>query len=142
MSHLDFYATLQKIVAPPKKAAQLDGVDLSPIFMGKPPAERDLYFHFPIYLQAYSKENDDGRDPLFRTRPGSVIISGDWKLHEYFEDGGLELYNLNDDVGETNNLAEDRLEKTKALHDKLIAWRTKNHAPVPVEKNLEYSAGF
>ena len=34
--------------------------------------------------------NNENRDSLFRTRPGSVIRKGDWKLHYYFEDNGVE----------------------------------------------------
>lgn len=142
VSNLDFYPTLQSIVDPFKKAKNLDGLDLSPILMGKKLPERNLYFHFPIYLQVYSEVNDDGRDPLFRTRPGSVIISGDWKLHEYFEDGGLELYNLKEDIGEAHNVAQDHPEKTKQLHDSLITWRRNTKAPVPLEKNPEYDTAF
>ena len=142
VGHMDFYPTLQQLVNLPKKAERLDGIDLSPIFSGEGLPERNHYFHFPIYLQAYNKKEDDGRDPLFRTRPGSVIISGDWKLHEYFEDGGLELYNLKDDIGETRNLAEERPEKTRELHDKLIAWRDRTKAPVPKTENGEYDPAF
>jgi arylsulfatase A-like enzyme len=142
VSHLDFYPTLQNIVNPSKRADNLDGFDLGPIFKGDKLAERDLFFHFPVYLQAYSEVHDDGRDPLFRTRPGSVIISGDWKLHEYFEDGALELYNLKTDVGETNNLAKKNPEKANELLLKLREWRTKNDAPVPAEPNPQYDPIF
>ena len=67
----------------------------------------------------------------FRTRPCSIIRHGDWKLHEYFEDGGLELYNLKGDIGETINLATSNPAKTKELHGMLIAWRNEVKAPVP-----------
>ena len=63
-------------------------------------------------------------------------------MHEYFEDGGLELYNLKLDVGEQNNLASKYPEKVMELHEKLIAWRTKTKAPVPIAKNPEYDATF
>ncbi|NNE77088.1 MAG: sulfatase-like hydrolase/transferase, partial [Pricia sp.] len=111
VSNLDFYPTLQRIADPPKKTVELDGMALQPIFKGEKLAERELFFHFPIYLQYYDQLKDDGRDALFRTRPGSVIISGDWKLHEYFEDGGLELYNLKDDIGEQQNVAKKNPKK-------------------------------
>jgi len=140
--NLDIYPTLQQIVDPQKKATLLDGTDLAPIFNNQPAVQRDLFFHFPVYLQKYSGLKDGGRDPLFRTRPGSVIISGDWKLHEYFEDGALELYNIKSDPAEANNIAEQNLDKTKELHDKLIAWRNKMNAPVPTVKNPEYDATF
>lgn len=145
VSNLDFYPTLLNIVHPDKKQdsiaatlEELDGQDLNPIFNGQPLPKRDLLFHFPIYLQAYSQTEDNGRDPLFRTRPGSVIISGDWKLHEYFEDGGLELYNLKEDIGERNNLSESHPDKTTALYERLKAWRVSTNAEIPTEKNPEF----
>ncbi len=142
VSNLDFYPTLQQIANPKKTAQVLDGIDLNSILETKTQKERDLFFHFPIYLQDYSKVQDQGSDPLFRTRPGSVIISGDWKLHEYFEDSRLELYDLKSDPGENNNLVNNYPEKTQELLEKLKAWRTKNNAPVPTIKNPEYDAIF
>ena len=58
--------------------------------------DRDaIYWHFPGYLGA-------GRG-TWRTTPGQRRSAvGDWKLMEFFEDGRLELYNLRDDIGETN----------------------------------------
>nr|MDP7289507.1 aryl-sulfate sulfohydrolase [Phycisphaerae bacterium] len=99
--------------------------------------DRALFWHFPIYLQKYSS-NDGSRDPLFRTRPGCVVRLGDWKLHEYFEDGGLELYNLKDDLGERNNLADKMPDKTKELYAIMLQWRKETKAPVPTEKNPQY----
>src|SRR5690606_24694560 len=104
--------------------------------------ERPLFWHFPIYLQAYNPKEDGGRDPLFRTRPGSVVRQGKWKLHEYFEDGTLELYDLEEDLGETNNLAENRPEITKSLHQILKNWQMAMKAPIPDIPNPEYDADF
>ena len=138
----DLYPTLQTIIKAEKKAEKLDGDDLSPLFKGKSIPERDLFWHFPIYLQAYAPFVDQARDPLYRTRPGSVIRSGNWKLHEYFEDGGLELYDLSKDVGEAHNVAEQYPDITKKLYDKLIKWREKTHAPVPTKLNPKYDAEY
>ena len=99
--------------------------------------DRPLFWHFPIYLQGGSSES---RDPKFRTRPGSVVRYGDWKLHEYFEDGGLELYNLKEDIGEKNNLAGKEPNKVKELYDMLDTWRKDTGAPVPKELNPEYES--
>jgi arylsulfatase A-like enzyme len=63
-----------------------------------------------------------------------VIQSGQWKLMEYLEDGRLELYNLAEDIGESNNLAKAKPEKAKELHDRLVAWRAEVNAPMP-QKN-------
>ena len=78
------------------------------------------------------------RDPLFRTRPCSVVRLGDWKLHEYFEDGALELYNLKDDIGERHNLAKAKPVKVKELHNLLVAWRKETGAPVPRKANPDF----
>ena len=61
-------------------------------------------------------------------------------MHEYFEDGGLELYNLREDIGEQHNLAEKMPEKTKQLHAMLESWRGSIDAPVPSEPNPNYDA--
>ncbi|MEO0341395.1 MAG: sulfatase, partial [Bacteroidota bacterium] len=115
VSNLDFMPTMLDLVdAEPLEVDALDGRSLLPRIEGKGKLRRHpLYWHFPIYLQAYRKGEDGSRDALFRTRPGSVIRYGDWKLHEYFEDGGLELYNLKKDPGESNNLAEVKKGKAK-----------------------------
>ena len=97
--------------------------------------DRALFWHFPIYLQGECPEMND---PLFRTRPGSVVRQGDWKLHEYFEDGRLELYNLKEDINEAKNLAKLNPEKTGELYRLLKDWRKETGAPVPVELNTEY----
>ena len=100
--------------------------------------KRELFWHFPIYLQAVSKTKDESRDPLFRTRPGSVVRSGKWKLHEYFEDHALELYNLETDLYEQTNLIYDEPEKAKELLSLLKNWRKKVNAPVPNEPNEKF----
>ena len=88
------------------KGKVLDGVNLMPLLeQSAPLAKRALFWHFPIYLQAYSVGNDDGSDRLFRTRPGSSMRFGKWKIHEYFEDGRIELYDLSSDLNERKNLA-------------------------------------
>jgi hypothetical protein len=76
-----------------------------------------------------------GRDPVFRTRPVSVIRKGDWKLHLYHEewqlDGGrekltanhaVELYNVAEDIGERNDVANANPAKRDELLDDLLAW--------------------
>jgi len=142
ITNLDIYPTLQKILNAPKGDLQLDGVDLSPLFNGGEIKERDLVWHFPIYLQAYNKQLDDGRDPLFRTRPGTTIISANWKLHKYYEDGGLELFDLLNDPGERKDLSETNPKKTAELHNKLEKWIKDYDAPIPTELNLAYDAAF
>ncbi|MCG8700153.1 MAG: sulfatase [Bacteroidales bacterium] len=137
--NMDIYPTLCELLGI-EPGKELDGTSILPLLTQEEELEvRPLYWHFPIYLQAYNPKKDQGRDPLFRTRPGSVIRYGDWKLHEYFEDGNIELYNLKDDIGETNNLAEEQPGKAKELYQMLDEWRKELNAPVPKEKNPEYN---
>ncbi len=137
---MDFYPTFLEVADIKKSSkSKLDGVSLMPLMTqsGKL-AERALYWHFPIYLQAYSKDKDDGRDPLFRTRPGSAMRFGQWKLHHYFEDDAYELYNLDNDIGERKNLAASEPEKLAELKAMLNKWRDEVKAPIPTELNPKY----
>ena len=138
VTNMDFYPTFLDIAGIKKGNRLLDGESILPLLTGKKIPDRPLFWHFPIYLQAYDPKMDDGRDPFFRTRPGSVIRSGDWKLHEYFEDGTLELYNLREDLGERKNIAAQNPAITKKLHEMMIAWRKKTKAPVPTQANPDY----
>ncbi len=130
--NIDLYPTFCELTGAALPTNQIvDGQSLMPILKGnKSFADRAIFWHFPAYLESYSRI-DSQRDPLFRSRPCSIIRQGDWKLHEYFEDGALELYNLRDDIGEQNNLANTCGDKAKQLHDALQSWREQTGAPVP-----------
>ena len=137
---IDFFPTfLEASGLSSPSGHKLDGVSLMPLMKqsGDIP-NRALYWHFPVYLQAYSKEKDDGKDPLFRTRPGSAMRYGKWKLHHYFEDDDFELYDLSADAGERKNLAASMPEKLEELKKMLNKWRTDIKAPIPTEKNPDY----
>lgn len=119
----------------------LDGQSLWPVFAGDTSLQnRALFWHFPIYLEAYKKNNLQNRDTLFRTRPGSVVRKGNWKLHHYFEDNGIELYNLKTDISESQNLATQNPEKAKELLNILNDWRQQVKAPIPDQLNPDYIA--
>jgi arylsulfatase A-like enzyme len=138
---VDIYPTFLELAKAKRPNQPLDGRSILPVIKGqaKSVGPRPLYWHFPAYLQAY-KVIDEQRDPLFRTRPCSAVRLGDWKLHEYFEDGALELYNLKDDIGERQNLAKANPSKVKELHNLLAAWRKEIAAPVPTKANPDFDA--
>lgn len=144
--NVDFMPTFAEIANANLEDDQVvDGESLLPL-LRDPTAtlkERSLFWHFPIYLQASGRGKDfETHDKLFRTRPGSVIRSGKWKLHEYFEDGRLELYDLESDVGETANLAKVFPQEVSRLHAELQKWREETGAPVPVELNPKFEASI
>jgi arylsulfatase A-like enzyme len=124
---VDLYPTLLELAgAQPPADHPLDGTSYLGLLKaggdGKLPRDA-IYWHFPGYLGA----GGDG----WRTTPAGAIRAGDYKLLEFFEDGRLELYNLKDDLGQKIDLAKKEPEKTKELHEKLVAWRTSIDAPMP-----------
>ena len=124
---VDLFPTLLELAgAGPPADHPLDGVSIVGLLRaggeGKLPREA-IYWHFPGYLGA-------GGDS-WRTTPAGAIRAGDYKLLEFFEDGRLELFNLRDDLGQKVDLAQKEPEKTKQLHEQLVAWRTSIDAPMP-----------
>lgn len=142
VTNMDFYPSIQNIIKASPAKSFLDGEDITPVLKGQSLEERPLFWHFPIYLQSYNPKEDGGRDPLFRTRPGSVVRKGKWKLHEYFEDNGIELYDLEADAGEKTNRARENPEKAAELLELLREWRRETNAPVPTEPNPLYDVQF
>ncbi|MBL7222714.1 MAG: sulfatase [Candidatus Brocadiae bacterium] len=131
VTSVDFYPTLLEVAAAKRPDQPLDGESIVPLLAGSGTLKRDaIYWHFPAYLQ--------GGGGTWRTTPAGVIRQGDWKLHEFFEDGRLELYNLKEDLGETTDLATRHADKARALQAKLAAWRRELRAPVPTERNPAY----
>lgn len=124
---LDFYPTLLDAAGlEPPEGYVLDGQSLLPVLTGDASTlDRDaLYWHFPGYLQAYGPGT-------WRTAPVSVIRAGPWKLIQFYEDHRLELYNLDDDLGERHDLADRRPAKRQALHQQLTRWLEAMDAPLP-----------
>ena len=141
ISHLDIFPTLMDLVGDHSMEKELDGHSLLPLTIKKTVLkERSFFWHFPIYLQGYDIKDNENRDSLFRTRPGSVIRKGDWKLHYYFEDKDVEVFNLKEDIGERNNLAEINEAKKQELLNELKAWWDQTDAPIPAEINPLYQA--
>ena len=135
--NLDIFPTLAEIVGcESDQTEKLDGNSLLPLLTqtGSMP-DRALYWHFPIYLEGGNKETQDKK---FRTRPGSAIRYGDWKLIHYFENDEYELYNLKEDIGEKNNLITMETVFASKLQVMLKDWITATNAPVPVSPNPEY----
>jgi arylsulfatase A len=90
-----------------------DGQDLSELMQGKVNKlnRQSLFWHYPHYNEHPASV------------PSSVIRNGPWKLIETFDPEGLELYNLDQDLGETTNLATTQPAKLAELHRELVAWR-------------------
>ena len=131
----DLYPTILEMAGAALPPGQpLDGISLLPLLAEQaPPASRALFWHFPAYLEAYR-----GMSGPWRATPAGAVRQGEYKLIEFFEDRRLELYNLRDDIGEQNDLAEAMPDKVQELHALMQAWRRSVNAPVPFELDPAY----
>lgn len=107
----DFYPTMLDMAGLPAQPGQhRDGVSLVPILRGEGGLDREaLYWHYPHY------SNQGGF-------PGGAVRMGNYKLIERFEDGRVHLYNLADDPGERDDLAEKLPGKVRTMRKRLHAW--------------------
>ncbi len=128
----DWYPTLLEAagVDIPKN---IDGQSVKPLLEKQKPKKfnRPLVWHFPNFwgpLQNESPVEGPGMGP------SSTIRKGDWKLIYYHTDQNFELFNLKNDLEETNNLAHEKPEKVEELAKKLTNYLQKRNAPMPLIK--------
>jgi arylsulfatase A len=127
VSSVDLYPTLLELAGiQPPKGQILDGVSLVPTFRGATILDRPrLFWHFPCYVG--------------KSTPSSAVREGDFKLIEFFEDGGRrELYNLKSDPNEQRDLAASMPDKAAAMYRTLRAWQTETGALLPRGPNPNY----
>lgn len=126
VSSYDFLPTFCDLVEM-DQPENIDGISLLPLLReGTPLPERNLYWHYPHYHSV-------------GMTPGGAIRSGRWKLIEYFEksltgqmDKAYELYDLDNDPGETDNLLGGRQAVVLDMAAKLRNWRKQTGAQMPV----------
>ncbi|HUT30378.1 MAG TPA: sulfatase [Sedimentisphaerales bacterium] len=115
---IDFFPTLLEVVGVKVADPTVDGVSIMPLLKQAGGLNRDaIYFHYPHY---HSQS----------IAPSGVVRQGKYKLVEWFEksvDGfspaAVELYELEEDLNEQNNLAEKMPERAAELYSKLKNWR-------------------
>jgi len=118
---MDFYPTILAAAGISQDVSEpLDGESLMPLLKQAGALKRQaIYFHYPNY--AFHRSN----------RLGSAIRRGDYKLIEFFDEASVELYNLRDDVGETQDLSAKRPEVATSLRSELVRWREASGAAMP-----------
>ncbi len=102
----------------------IEGKDLSQLWTKNTWDRTTLYWHYPHY-------HGSG------WRPGAAIRDENWKLITFYETGAVELYNLDYDIAEQNDLSDKMPEKADALLSKLQTWQKSKHAKMPME-NPDY----
>ncbi len=126
---IDLFPTLAELsgLAPKSEKPAWDGISIAPVLLEQGPLQRDtLYWHYPHY-------HPGGATPY------GAVRHGDWRLVEFYEDGKVELYNLKDDVGESNDLASSQPGKRDELLGMLRKWRSDVGAQMPTP-NPNYDA--
>ncbi len=99
----------------------IDGVSFVPLLKGARVGNEDrpLYWHYP---HCYDQP------------PFSAIRRGDWKLIYFYDDQRTELYNLADDIGESQDLFDQRPDVAKELSKVLRKFLLEAEADIPTFK--------
>ncbi|MEO1525955.1 MAG: sulfatase [Planctomycetota bacterium] len=118
----DYYPTILRMAGVkgnPEHNKAVDGVDLTTLFHQPDSSlKRDLFWHYPHYHA--------GGDS-----PYSAIRSGHYRLIEFHEDQGVRLYNLANDLRESDDLSEQLPDQTAKLRTRLHQWRESLDAQMP-----------
>ncbi|NDG70896.1 MAG: DUF4976 domain-containing protein [Proteobacteria bacterium] len=126
----DFFPTLLAMAdLPPLPQQHLDGTSFVPELKGADSPERPIFWHYPHY-------SNQGGSPY-----GAVRL-GDFKLVEWYEDKRVELYDLQNDLGEKHDLATEKPEKAAALLAQLHDWRKSVNAQMPTDNPLKAKLGL
>ncbi|WP_396590972.1 sulfatase [Allomuricauda sp. R78024] len=124
----DFYPTILEMagISNSNKVQTIDGKSFTSILKGEVAneEERPLFWHYP---------NEWGPEG-----PGigafSAIRLGDWKLIYFHQDQHMELYNITNDIGETENMISTEAEKTREMAQILSEYLIKVNAQMPSDK--------
>ena len=106
VSTIDYFPTILEMTGTTMTNINVDGVSILPVLEYGSINTRPLYWHYPHY-------SNQGGDP------GSAIRLGDFKLIDNFETGRQELYDLEKDISESNDISTANPDKVKELYDLL-----------------------
>lgn len=119
----DFLPTFMELIGDGNLPENTDGKSfLSSIYDSNQQFERGpVYFHFPHF---------SGQGGY----PAGAVRDGKWKLVENYETGKTELFNLEKDISECNDLKLQEPEKAKELYELFQEWQTRVGAKMPKRK--------
>ncbi|MGL4513760.1 MAG: sulfatase [Lacipirellulaceae bacterium] len=117
----DHFATIIELVGLDESIPQ-DSQSYALALRGAAPQRGPVFWHYPHY------GNQGGR-------PAGAVRDGRWKLVEWYSGAerpdSVELYDLQSDLGESNDLACERTEVAARLHESLTDYRREVGARMP-----------
>ena len=128
---VDFFPTLAVAAGSEYEDPAIDGESLLPLLDKSGDLKRDaIFWHYPHYHK-------------LSMAPGGAIRQGNYKLIEWFEqsvegfdtEGAVELYDLQTDIHEQHDLAQQKPELATRLYQRLKQWRTQTNAQM-MPRNL------
>jgi arylsulfatase A-like enzyme len=127
LSSVDWFPTLLEMAQiKPQRSVKFDGVNQTPALLGSGTPRDTAICYYPHYT------------PATGARPAISVRRGDWKLIRFYCDSRnqsdrFELYNLKEDLGETNNLASAKPDRVRQLNSLLEDFHRETGALVPAK---------
>jgi arylsulfatase A-like enzyme len=125
VSSIDFFPTIIEMTGSEQAKTAVDGVSIVPLLKNIKIKDRPLFWHYPHY-------SNQG------VEPGSTVRLGKYKLIDNFEKGRQELYDLEKDISESNDISETNPSETRELFNLLNDWR-KNSKAKMMEPNPDWN---
>lgn len=125
VSSIDFFSTIAEMTGSEYASEKTDGVSIVPLLKKDRMKQRPLFWHYPHY-------SNQG------VEPGSAVRLGKYKLIDNFEKGKQELYDLENDISEINDISLKFPEKTTELFNLLQDWRARTNAKM-MEPNPKWN---
>jgi len=111
LENTDWLPTLIELAGAPA-VREVDGVSQARLLRtGKASrGARTFFWHIPHYTNQGS-------------RPAGALRDGRWKLVEHYDNGQVELFDLEADIGESRDVSKVNADRTGALRKRLLEWR-------------------
>ncbi|WP_321281757.1 sulfatase [Marinifilum fragile] len=116
----DFFPTILEMAGLPiQQKAHVDGESFTWALTGDkvPKKDRAIFWHSPI-----SRPHATGDEKC------SAIRKGSYKLIEWYDEGRIELYDLEKDIQEKDNIADEKPKLVKELLVELADWKKEVNA--------------
>ncbi|HEX3720954.1 MAG TPA: sulfatase-like hydrolase/transferase [Verrucomicrobiae bacterium] len=117
---VDLFPTLCAIAhATPPSGVAFDGENMTETLVNEPIAHaRTIFWEYGRKSKFFNYPG-----PVFDRSPHIAVREGKWKLLVNADGTSTELYNMEADMGETNNLVQQEAETAQRLKAAALAWR-------------------